>query len=224
MQPSLAESKAPSALSTMVHTNLKTTENLGGTAKRMRRWTLHVSRLRRATHVLIHSDALIVGAITKPTLTSAHSRGIDSTENSTKRSVLRSMKTGSNRFALWRATSSKYDFEKPQYSFTKCSQEPSYCQYYPQDSITLWHYSYPRTTLCCDNHLSQGQMIIQGVNLLSGYLVGNSQENLTRSLFLIIVLFIQILVFNDDIPNQHLLLSQTSSYYLKLWLCSRQTV
>ena len=37
MQPSLAESKAPSALSTMVHTNLKTTENLGGTAKRMRR-------------------------------------------------------------------------------------------------------------------------------------------------------------------------------------------
>ena len=35
-------------------------------------------------------------------------------------------------------------------------------------------------------------MITQGVNLLSGYLVGNSQENSTRSLFLITVLFIQM--------------------------------
>ena len=44
----------------------------------------------------------------------------------------------------------------------------------------------------CGNHLSQRQMITQMVNLLVGYQVGNSQENLTRSLFLIRVLFIQM--------------------------------
>ena len=44
---------------------------------------------------------------------------------------------------------------------------------------------------CCGNHLSQRQMITQTVNLLVGYQVGNSQENLTRSLFLLRVLYIQ---------------------------------
>jgi len=78
----------------------------------MRRQTLCVSRLRRAIHALTRSNALIVGEITKPTPTYAHSGGIDSTENGTKRNMPKSMKTGSNRFALWKATSSKYDFEK----------------------------------------------------------------------------------------------------------------
>jgi len=44
---------------------------------------------------------------------------------------------------------------------------------------------------CCGNHLSQRQMITQIVNLLVGYQVGNSQENSTRSLFLIKVLYIR---------------------------------
>ena len=34
--------------------------------------------------------------------------------------------------------------------------------------------------------------------------------------------WIQSLVFNSNIPNQHLLLSWTLSIYLKLWLCNRQ--
>ena len=38
------------------------------------------------------------------------------------------------------------------------------------------------THVCCGNHLSQRQMITQTVNLLVGYQVENSQENLTRSL------------------------------------------
>ena len=45
---------------------------------------------------------------------------------------------------------------------------------------------------CCGNHLSERQMITQAVNLLVGYQVGNSQENSTRSLSLISILFIQI--------------------------------
>jgi len=44
---------------------------------------------------------------------------------------------------------------------------------------------------CCGNHLSQRQMITQTVNLLVRYQVGNSQENSTKSLFLIRVLYIQ---------------------------------
>ena len=110
MLPSLAESKVPSVSSAMDHTDLKTTENLGGVAKWMKRQTPLVSRQRKVTHVLIHSSVLITGAITKLTPTSAYSGDIDSTGSSTKRNTLRSMKTGSNRFALWRVTSSKYDF------------------------------------------------------------------------------------------------------------------
>ena len=49
-----------------------------------------------------------------------------------------------------------------------------------------------RKGICCGNHLSPKQVISQTVNLLVGYLVGSSQENSTRSLFLISILFIQI--------------------------------
>ena len=110
MLPSLAESKVPSVSSAMDHTDPKTTKNLGSAAKWMKRWTPLVSRQRKMTYVLIHSSILIVGVITKLTPTSAHSGNIDSTGSSTKRNILRSVKTKSNRFALWRATSSKYDF------------------------------------------------------------------------------------------------------------------
>jgi len=129
--------------------------NLGGAAKRMRRQTHHISRQRKVNHALTHSNALIVGAITKPTPTSAHSGGINLTENGTKRNTLRSVTTGSNRFALWRAASRKYDFEKPQNPFAKHLQELSHSQHYPQDSVTLRHNSHPRTTLVC--HLPSSQ-------------------------------------------------------------------
>jgi len=111
MLPSLAEFRAPSVSSAMDCTDPKTTKNLGGAAKRMRRRTSLILRLRKATHVLIHSNTLIAEAITKLTPTSAHSGDIDSTGSGTKRNMLRSMKTGSNRFAPWEATSSKYDLK-----------------------------------------------------------------------------------------------------------------
>jgi len=111
--------------------------NLGGAAKPMRRQTHLASRQRKANHAPTHSNALIVGAITKPTPTSAHSGGIDSTENGTKRNMLRFMTIRSNQFALLRVASRKYDFEKLQNPFTKHSQEPSHRQHYPQDSVTF---------------------------------------------------------------------------------------
>ena len=85
MQPSLTESKASSVSSAMVHTNPKITKNLGGAAKWTRRRTLHILRLRRVIHALTCSNALIVGVITRLTPTSAHSGGIDSTVNGTKK-------------------------------------------------------------------------------------------------------------------------------------------
>jgi len=93
-QPFLAESKVPSASSATVHTNLRTTVNSDGAAKQTRRQTHLVSRQRKMNHASTHSNALIVGANTKPTPTSAHSRGIDSIENGTKRNTLKSMTTG----------------------------------------------------------------------------------------------------------------------------------
>jgi len=96
MLPSLAESRAPSVSSAMDRTDPKITKNLGGAAKQMRRRTPLISRLRKVTHALMHSNALIAGAITKLTPTSAYSGNIDSTGSGTKRNTPRSMKTGSN--------------------------------------------------------------------------------------------------------------------------------
>jgi len=79
----------------------------------MRRQTHLVLRQRKVNHAPTHSNALIVGANTKPTPTSTYSGGINSTENGTKRNTPRSMTTGSIRFAFWKVASRKYDFEKP---------------------------------------------------------------------------------------------------------------
>ena len=98
--PSFAEFKVPSASSAMDHTDPKTTKNLDGAAKQTKRQTPLILRLRKVTHVLIHSSVLIAGAITKLTPTSAHSGNTNSTESGNKRNTLRSMKTGSNQFAL----------------------------------------------------------------------------------------------------------------------------
>ena len=94
--PFLAESKVPSVSSAMVHTNLRTTVNLGGAAKWTRRQTHLISRQRKANYAPTHSNTLIVRVITKPTPTSTHSRDINSTENGTKRNTPRSVTTGSN--------------------------------------------------------------------------------------------------------------------------------
>jgi len=60
-----------------------------------------------------HSIVLTVEEIIKLILTNAYSGGITSIENGTRRNTLKSMTTGSNQFALWKATSRKCDFEEP---------------------------------------------------------------------------------------------------------------
>jgi len=65
------------------------------------------------------SNALTVRGTTKPIPTNAHSGSTDSTRNGTRRNTPKSVTTGSNRFALQKVTSRKYDFEKPQNPFSK---------------------------------------------------------------------------------------------------------
>ena len=116
------------------------------------------------------SNVPTVRRIIKPILTNAHSGGIASTENGTRRNTLKSVTTGSNQFTLQKVTSRKYDFEEPQNPFSKCPKKPSYHQYHPRDTVTLRHNPNSRTTMVyylqssqyfkqqgrklCRNHLS----------------------------------------------------------------------
>jgi len=94
-----------------------------------------------------HSNVLTVKGIIKPILTNAHSGGIASTENGIRRNTLKSVTTGSNQFALRKATSRKYNFEELQNLISKRPEKPSYHQYHPRDTVTLRHDLNPRTTM-----------------------------------------------------------------------------
>jgi len=83
---------------------------------------------------------------------------------------------------------------------------------------------------CCGNHLSQWQMTAQGSKSLKmGYQVGNSQENSTRSLCLIRVLYIQntyspcyILMSTSFLTQGHYVVYMCSDIIFQiLLLCSR---
>ena len=106
-------------LNTIALTNPKTTVNLDGVTRRMRRQTYLASKQKRTNFAHIPSNALIVGETTKPTPTNTPSRDIVSTESGSRRNMLRSVKTESSLFALQRTVSNNYDFMKPQDIFSK---------------------------------------------------------------------------------------------------------
>jgi len=109
----LAESKNPSALSAMVLTSWKITVNLDSAARRMKKQILLDSKQRKRNHAYICSNVQTVMVTTKLTQIYVHSGGIDSIRSGNRRSMLRSVKTGSSRFALWEAVSLKNDHTKP---------------------------------------------------------------------------------------------------------------
>jgi len=82
-------------LSATDRTNQKTTKNLGGAAKQTRRQTHLVLKPKKVIFAHTHSNVPIAEAITKPTLSSAHSGNTGSTESGNKRNTSRSVKTGS---------------------------------------------------------------------------------------------------------------------------------
>ena len=95
----LAEFKDPSVSNAMVHINLKTTINPVGAAKLIKRPTYLASKLKKANHAYISLSILIAMAITRQILIYVYSGNTGSTENSTTKSISRSVKTGQNLFA-----------------------------------------------------------------------------------------------------------------------------
>jgi len=95
-QCSCAEYKDLGVLNAIVSTNLKTTTNSGGVAKRTKNPTLYDLKQRKRSHVLTHSSVRIAKEITKLTPTCVRSGDIDLIGSGSKRSMLRSVKTGPN--------------------------------------------------------------------------------------------------------------------------------
>jgi len=97
----------------MVLTSWKITVNLDSAARRMKKQILLDSKQRKRNHAYICSNVQTVMVTTKLTQIYVHSGGIDSIRSGNRRSMLRSVKTGSSRFALWGAVSLKNDHTKP---------------------------------------------------------------------------------------------------------------
>ena len=102
---------------------------------------------RKGNHAHIHSNVWTVGVTTKPTQICVHSRGIDSIRSGNKRSMPRSVKTGSSWFTLWGAANLNNDHTKPQNLLEKYPKELIHCQYYSWDLKPIQCHLHPRTFL-----------------------------------------------------------------------------
>jgi len=93
----------PNASNVTALTSPRTTMNLGGAVRLMRRQIHCASKQRRANTALTPSSTPIVGVTIKQIPTNVPSKDTTSIENGSRRSISRSVKTGSNLFALWKA-------------------------------------------------------------------------------------------------------------------------
>ena len=111
-------------------TNQKTIMNSDSVARQTRRQILHILKQRKESHAHIHSNAPIVRAITKQIQIYIHSEGIDLTGNGIRKSMLRSIKTGSNRFVLSWTVTLNNNFQKSKDFFLKHLKELPHYQYH----------------------------------------------------------------------------------------------
>jgi len=91
-------SKVQSASSAIDPTNWRTIVNSAGIARLMKKLIHHTSKLKKTNHVHTHLSVPIVEVNIRRTLQYVHSGGTISIESSTRRSILRSVKTRSNQF------------------------------------------------------------------------------------------------------------------------------
>jgi len=91
-------SKIQSASSAMDPTNWRTIVNLAGVARPTKKLIHHVSKLKKANHAHTYSSVPIVEANIRWTSQHVHSEETISIKSSTRRSTLRSVKTGLNQF------------------------------------------------------------------------------------------------------------------------------
>jgi len=82
-------------------------------------------------HAYIHLSVPTVRVITKQIQISVFSGGIDLIGNSIRRNTSRSMKTGSNQFALWGIRTFVNNSGQFKGFFPEHSKELTHCQYYP---------------------------------------------------------------------------------------------
>ena len=95
---SCIESKESNASSIMSPINLKIIVSLASVAKLTQRQISLTLKWRKSNHVLIHSNVLTVEMTIKQTQTHIPFGDIDSIESGTRKSMLRSVKTGPNQF------------------------------------------------------------------------------------------------------------------------------
>ena len=84
----------------MALTSPRTTANLGSAVRLMRKQIHRTSKQKRVNPALTSPSAPIVGGTIKQIPTNVPSEDTISTENGSRRSISRSVKTGSNLFAL----------------------------------------------------------------------------------------------------------------------------
>ena len=147
MWHSHAEFKDPNASSAIVLTNQKTIMILADIARPMKRQILLILKLKKASHVYTFWNVPTVRVNIKQTPTYVCFGRIDSTENSTKRNILRLVKIGLNQFIqLWIANLNN-DLQQSKDFLSECLKEFANCQYHPRDSIIVQYSFYLRTTM-----------------------------------------------------------------------------
>ena len=140
-------SKVQSASSVMDLTNWRTIVNSAGIPRPMKKLIHYTSKLKKTNYACTHSSVPIVEVNIRRTPQHVHFGGTISIESSTRRSILRSVKTGSNQF-VWLGTGIfNNDLQQSKDLLPECPQKCVNCQHYPWDSLSLWYYLYPRPAL-----------------------------------------------------------------------------
>ena len=146
------ESKRPNVSSTIGLTSLKIIMSLVVIAKLTQRRILLILKLRKENCALTLSSALIVKVIIKQIWIHVPFGDIGSTENSTRRNTLRSVKTGPNQFVQSWTTNLNNDLWLFKGFLSECLEEFANHQYYPWDSNRFQYYLYPRTAMISHLH------------------------------------------------------------------------
>ena len=156
------EYKGLNVSSGMDLTNWRITMNLASAVKPMWRLTPLISKLKRASHVLTHSNVLTAVVNIKWTQPLVYSEKISSIETGIKGSILRSVKTGSSQSIQSWIETLKHDFWQLKNPFSEHSQKHFYRQHHPWDLFSLWHYSLTRTSMVHYSYYPQLYLLQRG--------------------------------------------------------------
>ena len=139
--------KIQSVSSAMNPTNWKTIVNLAGITRPTKKLIHHILKPKRTNCACTYSSVPIVEANIRWTPQHVHSGRTISIESGTRRSTLRSIKTGSNQFVWLGIGILNNDLRQVKYLLLECPWKHVNCQHYCRDSLSLRYHPYPRTSL-----------------------------------------------------------------------------